>query len=206
MPRVSEAHLEQRRQQILDAARACFIRKGFHETSMQDIFAEAGLSAGAVYRYFKSKTEIVESIASEAIAMMGGTLHEIVAEDPPPPPEEALERLMTHMVEIGESYLGSFALAPQAWSLAMHDSGYREHIASVLRPVHALWATYAERLRDVGILPPDTNPQAVAKTLLALLPGFMVQRVILGDVSPETIRDGLYALRHSTAAPPESSS
>src|SRR3954470_18901979 len=59
MPRVSEEHLERRRRQILDAARRCFVRKGVHETSMQDIFAESGLSAGAVYRYFKSKNEIV---------------------------------------------------------------------------------------------------------------------------------------------------
>ncbi|WP_285493074.1 TetR/AcrR family transcriptional regulator [Actinomadura sp. NBRC 104425] len=205
MPRVSEAHLEQRRQQILDAARACFIRKGFHETSMQDIFAEAGLSAGAVYRYFKSKTEIVESISSEAISMMGGALYEIVAEHPPPPPEEAMERLMAHMLENGESYLNSFTLAPQVWSLAMHDSGYRNNIANVLRPVHALWTTYAENLRDAGMLPPDSDPEAVSRTLLALVPGFMLQRVILGGISPETLRDGLYALRHSTAATDSSS-
>ncbi|HEY9407971.1 MAG TPA: helix-turn-helix domain-containing protein, partial [Jiangellaceae bacterium] len=52
MPRVSEAHLAARRDQILQAAWTCFARDGFHATSMQDVFAEAGLSAGAVYRYF----------------------------------------------------------------------------------------------------------------------------------------------------------
>ena len=57
MPRVSDEHLAARRQQILDAARACFLRNGFHATSMQDVIGEAGLSVGAVYRYFKSKNE-----------------------------------------------------------------------------------------------------------------------------------------------------
>ena len=52
MPKVSDAHRAARRRQILDAARRRFVRNGFHATSMQDIFAEAGLSAGAVYRYF----------------------------------------------------------------------------------------------------------------------------------------------------------
>src|SRR5918993_6093003 len=66
MPRVSEAHRERRREQILDAARRCFIRKGFHQSSMQDVFAESGLSAGAVYRYFKSKDELVAALASDA--------------------------------------------------------------------------------------------------------------------------------------------
>jgi len=50
MPRVSEAHLAARRQQILDAAQIRFIRNGFHQTSMQDVIAEAGLSVGAVSR------------------------------------------------------------------------------------------------------------------------------------------------------------
>jgi AcrR family transcriptional regulator len=55
MPKVTEAHLEARRQQILDAALACFSRRGFHQSTMQDICQEAELSPGAVYRYFRSK-------------------------------------------------------------------------------------------------------------------------------------------------------
>ena len=58
MPKVSDAHLEARRKQILDASSACFARQGFHQTTMQDIRPEAALSPGAVYRYFASKEEI----------------------------------------------------------------------------------------------------------------------------------------------------
>lgn len=54
---------EKRKRQILDAALACFSRKGFHQTSMQEICAEAGLSAGALYRYFPSKSELIVAIA-----------------------------------------------------------------------------------------------------------------------------------------------
>ena len=48
MPKVTEAHLEARRQQVLDPAFACFARQGFHQTTMDDICREAGLSAGAL--------------------------------------------------------------------------------------------------------------------------------------------------------------
>ncbi|MCH8191827.1 MAG: helix-turn-helix transcriptional regulator [Chloroflexi bacterium] len=50
MPKITQAHLEARRQQILDAAFACFARQGFRQTTMQDIFREADLSAGAMHR------------------------------------------------------------------------------------------------------------------------------------------------------------
>ncbi|MGE0685263.1 MAG: TetR/AcrR family transcriptional regulator, partial [Dehalococcoidia bacterium] len=44
MPKVLPEYLELRRQQILDAAAACFTRAGFHQTTMQDICAESDLS------------------------------------------------------------------------------------------------------------------------------------------------------------------
>ena len=65
MPKVTEAHLEARKQQILDAAAAAFSRKGFHQTTMADICTEADLSPGAVYRYFISKEDIIAAMADE---------------------------------------------------------------------------------------------------------------------------------------------
>lgn len=58
MPKVTEAHLQARRAQILDAAWSCFARKGYHQTTMQDICHESELSPGAIYRYFEGKEAI----------------------------------------------------------------------------------------------------------------------------------------------------
>ena len=54
-----------RRRAILDAAVTCFERRGLHGTSTDDIAAEAGLSNGALYRYFDGKAAIIEAIAAE---------------------------------------------------------------------------------------------------------------------------------------------
>ena len=63
MSRLARPELaERRRRQILDAALDCFRRRGFHQTSMQEICAAAGISAGALYRYFGSKAEIITAI------------------------------------------------------------------------------------------------------------------------------------------------
>ena len=52
-----------RRFEILEAAQTCFARSGFHQTSMQEICTEAGMSPGNLYRYFRSKEEIIAGIA-----------------------------------------------------------------------------------------------------------------------------------------------
>jgi len=65
VPKVSEEHLANRKQQILDAAANCFARNGFHRTSMQDIVKEAGLSAGLIYRYFTGKDDMIVAIVEE---------------------------------------------------------------------------------------------------------------------------------------------
>jgi AcrR family transcriptional regulator len=86
MPKVTEAHLEARRSQILDAAWTCFALKGYHQATMQDICQESGLSPGAIYRYFESKEAILKAInersqemgralVEEARSLVGGPLN-----------------------------------------------------------------------------------------------------------------------------------
>jgi AcrR family transcriptional regulator len=60
-----------RRDEILSAAQRCFVRSGFHQTSMQEICAEAGMSAGNLYRYFPSKEAIIAGIAERDRAEVG---------------------------------------------------------------------------------------------------------------------------------------
>jgi TetR/AcrR family transcriptional regulator, transcriptional repressor of aconitase len=55
------------------------LRDGFHETSMQDLFAEAGLSAGAVYRYFSSKDDMVLAIAEQSMREVIAMIHSFAA-------------------------------------------------------------------------------------------------------------------------------
>ena len=52
-----------RKTQILDAAIVCFAKRGFHQTSMHDISAEAGISVGLIYRYFQNKEAVISAMA-----------------------------------------------------------------------------------------------------------------------------------------------
>jgi AcrR family transcriptional regulator len=63
MRRASTQLQSDRRAEILDAAQRCFVRAGFHRTSMHEICAEAAMSPGNLYRYFPSKEAIIAGIA-----------------------------------------------------------------------------------------------------------------------------------------------
>ncbi len=86
MARVSQEHLDARRRQILDGAAVCFARNGFHATSMQDVLKAVDLSAGAVYRYFSGKEELIAAIAAEVLETVRDTLERSARENPRPPP------------------------------------------------------------------------------------------------------------------------
>jgi AcrR family transcriptional regulator len=61
----------ERRAQIIEAALACFSRKGYHNTTMDDIVAESGLSKGSLYWYFESKDELFTSALTSVFVDVG---------------------------------------------------------------------------------------------------------------------------------------
>jgi TetR/AcrR family transcriptional regulator, repressor for uid operon len=63
-----------RRCQILDAALVCFAKRGFHQASMHDISAEAGISVGLIYRYFENKEAVISAMADRHKKEIGEVL------------------------------------------------------------------------------------------------------------------------------------
>ncbi|WP_405161871.1 TetR/AcrR family transcriptional regulator [Nocardia sp. NBC_01499] len=193
MPRVSEEHLERRRQQILDAARRCFARKGFHETSMQDVFAESGLSAGAVYRYFKSKDDLIGALASQTTVALRALMSELIRAEPLPPPDVLVAALAEH-IAARSGPDDPLRLVPQAWALALVHPEAAEYVKEAILAIRNCWYEYTERMRDAGWLPPDADIHAVATAIMGVLPGFMLQHLIIGDIDPETLARGIRTL------------
>src|ERR1700747_1225802 len=76
MPKVSAQYRDERRAHILAAARRCFVRNGFHQTSVQDLVREAGMSSGAIYRYFDSKDAMILAICEENLGAIAAIVRE----------------------------------------------------------------------------------------------------------------------------------
>jgi len=192
MPRVSQAHLDARRQQILDAARRCFVRNGFHATSMQDVLSEAHLSAGAVYRYFRSKDEIVTAIASGALRDIAGAL-EPCDDGAAPPLEQVVGRVLAAVENLGETQ-DVPKLAIQIWGEAVRSPAIFENVRQALEGIRAALARQIQLYQDQGVMTREVPAAHVARVLVAITAGFMVQYALVGDVDSAMFRDGVRAL------------
>ena len=139
MPKVSDAHRESRREQILVAAWKCFSRNGFHSTSMADVIREAGLSAGAVYLYFRSKDDIIVAVATQVFGGIQGRLLQFAEQEPPPSPAEIATFLVRQPVLAREQAPADlFPLLLAVWSEATRNPALTEVAESILSGLRTL--------------------------------------------------------------------
>ncbi|GAA4567370.1 hypothetical protein GCM10023176_19470 [Micromonospora coerulea] len=200
VPRVSDEHLAARRQQILDAARRCFVRDGFHHTSMQDVIAEAGLSVGAVYRYFPSKNDLITAIAQSVIGGADQIFAELVAVEPPLPLMDALERALAY-VDTQTGADGVLPLAIQVWSETQRDPALAEFVKATYNSFRQHFATLVRRAQQAGEVPADADPEAVGAALFALVPGYFTQHILTGTPDRATYLAGVRTLLTYSSGP-----
>jgi AcrR family transcriptional regulator len=197
VPRVSEEHLAARRQQIVDAARVCFARNGFHTTSMQDVIKEAELSVGAVYRYFDSKEALIEAVAEQVVGLIVGELDAMIVAKPLPPLVEVMDRVL-RVVEAQTDPNGAARMALQVWGEALRNARLRDLVAGVYQTIRARFVRLAAQAREEGQLPASADPQEAGLVLFGLVPGFLLQLVLVGGVSRSQYVRGVEALLSGT--------
>lgn len=176
MPKVGQAHLDARRQQILDAARARFASHGFARTSMADIVTESGLSVGAIYRYFSSKDELVIAVCEQASDAFPKAL---TVEDV----TGFLEHVRTLARENGHARLVAQIYAEAALSPAL--------AAIVAQQLAAMRAAVAELIADER---PNVDAEAVAEAFVAVGIGYNQQLAVRGDLDPAPFTRALMSL------------
>ncbi|MDG5803619.1 TetR/AcrR family transcriptional regulator [Streptomyces ossamyceticus] len=199
MPRVSQEHLDARRRQILDAAARCFARNGFHATSMQDVLKEADLSAGAVYRYFSGKEELIAAIVAEVISEIRGAFQQAAAQRPLPSPEILIGMVIRQILG-KEPTLGPNGgslyprLMVQVWAETLRNPELQDVLNDGFAQVRQPWIEIVEAYQDAGMMRADIPALSVARTLIALAQGFAAQYALFGDVPVQVVELGLKAL------------
>lgn len=179
----------ERRAQILRAARAIFIERGYLAARVEDVAKRANLSKGAVYFYFDSKRAIFDALVDEEHAMTIKFLEE--AERDTRPAEVKL-------LDLGRKYLDYFAglKTPPRFFMIMSEMAIRDD--DIRRRANAIHERFVHRIAqiihegvDQGVFAPF-DPLAVALMLKAFIDGLAGQSAV--GVRPDVERlssDGL---------------
>jgi AcrR family transcriptional regulator len=195
MPRLSTELRDQRRQHILASAWRCFSRDGFHVTSMDDIIAATGMSSSAVYRYFRSKDELIEASAEEALTLLRGFFARMLDTEPTPTPADIIMGLVKELANrpTGLDYDLS-KIAMHSWAEALRRPQTAEQTSAFYRGVHGHLTELARRWRTAGYLTAEANPEDVATVLVTLMPGLIVNQHLVDPVPADQLISGLAAL------------
>lgn len=194
MPKVTEAHRAARREQILDAAVRCVAREGFHKMTMAHVIAESGLSAGAVYGYYRGKADLIRAIAGRVLGGFADALDEVAHGPGPVAPLDAVRALLSHVERLAAESDGAFPrVALHAWSEAARDDDVRDIVRGNVDQVHRALLEVLGRARADGTLPAG-DAEAMARVLLGLVPGFLIQGLLLGQTDAAAYLSGIEAL------------
>ncbi|MEV6303243.1 TetR/AcrR family transcriptional regulator [Actinoplanes sp. NPDC051861] len=198
MPRVSPEYLAGRRAEILSAAARLFAANGFHATSMADIITESQLSAGAVYRYFRSKEELIGSVADLALSTADEVFGKLLAGGATPSPADAVVTMITsvseRLMKDSETGVDISRIAVQVWAEALRNPEVSARADHTLRRLRAHCAEVARRWQAAGNLPEAVNPEDVGGAMLSLAQGYVLQHLLLKDFNPEAYAAGVRAL------------
>jgi AcrR family transcriptional regulator len=177
MPRVSQQYRDARRREILEAAGRCFAENGFHSTSMQDFFEASGLSAGLVYRYFRSKDELIATLAAEALEQLHASVEEAIAAGERPGTEEVLVRLLRTIDELDQRERIA-RVAVQVWGEALVNPAVGSAFTAEIERLLAALERLVRAAQADGQLDRDLDPVYAARALYSILPGFLLQRAL----------------------------
>ena len=189
----------ERRGQILRAARAVFIEKGYLAARVEDVAARAGLSKGAVYFYFQSKRDLLLALVQEEHETTYSFLQAAEADFRP---------AAVKLLDLGKKYLDYFAglKSPPRFFLMMCEQGIRdEEIREELTAVHRRFVNAATLMLAQGQSEGafrKGDPAAMAQLLKAIIDGLAGEAAIGIRPDPEKLmNDGIQVILYGILNP-----
>src|SRR5690606_573308 len=167
----------ERRQQILNAAREVFAKRGYAQTTVDDIVAQAGVARGTFYLYFDDKRAAFAELVDRFATQLSSKIVRITTDDPERPVAEQVrdniraiigvclaERVMTKIL---------FTDAPGV------DHEFQSRIVSFYDTVMQLLIESLKDGQALGIVA-DGEPRVMASLSLGALKELLYQAVTLG--------------------------
>lgn len=169
--------VEDRREQIIDAAMYVFAQKGFTRATNKDIAREAGITPGLIYHYFENKEALLKAIID------GRSPLALINTLPPQaltlPPEVFLRYIIIQVLGILEDE-NFIQLIRVFLPEAVYDQDLGSTLGSAMQQALSFLETYFQSKMDVGELR-KTDPSLIPQLLMGSVMAFVLRRNVIRD-------------------------
>lgn len=190
-PKKTALPKSERRQQILTVARDVFARRGYHQTTIDDIALQAGVARGTFYLYFEDKRAIFSDLIDRFASQLTMAIVRIVTDDPSRP-------VMAQVRENIRAIIGTCLMERSMTKILFTDAVGIDPAFD--RKLFAFYDTVvqllAESLKDgqaLGIVE-EGEPRVLAYLTIGALKELLYQAVTLGyaEESAEVLTQQMY--------------
>jgi TetR/AcrR family transcriptional regulator, transcriptional repressor of aconitase len=173
--RVTQQHVDARRESIVESATRLFARKGVAGATMAEIAAEAGISAGAIYRYFSSKEELLRGVFDDAMERNQEIFSQI--EQQATSPLDALVQI-GHTTWVNHTDRDALICEIQmALSAAREPEDFGVAVAEMYRFIREMLVRLIKKAQTAGEIDQDVDPETLAVILHSSTAGIQMMKL-----------------------------
>ncbi len=182
---------KKKRSEIRDAALEIFARKGFENTTVQEIADKANISKGTVYLYFKTKEDILDTASKEILQQLEGEI--LGASEGLSDPVDKLSALISEALNITPEFEQIFAVHMEIRLFHLRNKAYEKvirHLKATLAKFRGVVSEIIGQGKDQGAFRHDVDAEALAICLLGIVDGIVMQYLHdKSDFSMQDVRD-----------------
>lgn len=181
MPKLKPEEIEHRRREIIAAARTCFLRNGFHQTTTDEICHEAAITPGGLYHYFGSKEEIISAVIEDAARSTVDSLRSTA---------EASGDIRSAVQALGSLFFdwardpeldGVTRLNVEIWAETLRNDKLAE-ITRESRAFRRKWlTTLISQAKSDGVYSDQVDAGGLADLIMAIFDGVRLGKVLWGS-------------------------
>ncbi len=184
IPHQDESLIKTRRRQIFLAACRVLARKSFHQATVKEIALEAGIAAGSVYLYLRSKDEILLLLADSMVGELVEGLPEIRADSAGDPRRELLG-IMRRVLDIIDRYREAFAVLNHEVRYLARRQRYKASLQTILEPYLSSLGSVLKRGREMALMQVE-DVASVVEAVHMLCSGWSTGTGLLEKTDKET--------------------
>jgi AcrR family transcriptional regulator len=181
---------------IVDAAYRTLVKRGYHETAMKDIAAEAGVAPGLAHYYFETKEDLLVAAIEHGCEPLIRAWEEAGVSLSGPMPEDADPMLLARMgfelaKEELKNYGGLFLLTFDMFGVGLHNPKIATAVRSFIEERRAFVARITRAVIAGMAEPPLASADAIAAAIWGSLHGIYLQKVMNPEFDAEAAIDAL---------------